>query len=235
MAKNPTPSFQVIKDDLLQKIRDGYWRPGDTIPGEETLAEQYNCSRMTVNRAVRELAELGILERKRKSGTKVVRQPERAAKFQIPLVRHEIEQSGAIYRYVLLEKQQLSASEALGAKMALKTGAPVLYVRCLHFADERPYQFEERWINLQAVPKAGGQSFETISPNEWLIEAAPFCEAEHSFSACNATPVQADLLGVKPNDALFQIERRTQTVEAVITLVRLLHPGATYKLISRSP
>jgi len=200
-------SFQAIKTDIMEKIKSRHWSAGDIIPGEEKLAKEYGCSRMTVNRALRELAESGIVERKRKSGTRVAHQPDRAAKLKIPIVRKEIEAKGAVYRYALIEKSIVSPPDGIRAKLSLASGSDVLHVRCLHFADETPYQYEDRWINLDRVPLAKDERFEEQSPNEWLVEKEPFSEAEHAFSAEIADKDIADILGIREGDALFVVER----------------------------
>ena len=50
------PSFQQIKDHILQRIHAGEWKEGDQIPTEAALGRQFGVARMTVNRALRELA-----------------------------------------------------------------------------------------------------------------------------------------------------------------------------------
>jgi len=226
-------SFQAIKTDIMAKIKSRHWPVGEIIPGEEQLAADYGCSRMTVNRALRELAEDGIVERKRKSGTRVAHQPARAAKLQIPIVRKEIEAKGAAYRYALIENTVVTPPEGIKAKLSMESPSKVLHIRCLHFADETPYQYEDRWINLERVPTAIDESFENISPNEWLVEKEPFSEAEHTFSADIADKEIASILGIKEGDALFVVERRTWQQSDTITAVKLTFPGASYKLISR--
>ena len=61
------------------------------MPGEVDLAEEFGCARATVNRAMRELADEGFIDRKRKAGTRIKSSPTRHAKFAIPLIRDEIE------------------------------------------------------------------------------------------------------------------------------------------------
>jgi len=227
-------SFQVIKLDILQRIRSREWQAGAYIPKEEDLAKSYGCSRVTVNRALRELADMGILERRRKAGTRVVNQPTRAAILRIPIVRKEIESRGAAYRYALLERAEMTAPQDIQAKLALSEPSDVLHVRCLHYSDEVPYQYEDRWINLSAVPNARDETFKEISPNEWLVANEPLLEAEHMFYAQIAKDKQAKLLDIAPGDALFVVERRTWSTTQTITAVKLFHPGATYKMISRT-
>ena len=84
-------AFRDVKDDIRRRIVGGDWAPGGLIPNEVELAEKFQCARATVNRALRELAEEGLLERKRKAGTRVRKSPLRRAQFEIPQVRQEIE------------------------------------------------------------------------------------------------------------------------------------------------
>ncbi|WP_169569078.1 UTRA domain-containing protein [Sneathiella limimaris] len=233
MRKKTKSSFQDIKADILEKIKTGLWSPGDTIPGEEKLAESYGCSRVTVNRALRELAETGFVERRRKSGTRVSEKTVRDARLQIPIVREEIEAKGAKYQFVLLDKTEIQATDKVRRLLGVSENAPVLHVRCLHLADGRPYQYENRWINLEKVPAARDQTFEAISPNEWLIRKEPFSNAEHTFSAALADEETAKLLEIEVGDALFVVERRTWQDDASITAVELKFPGASYKMTSR--
>ena len=87
-----TATYRDVKADLLSKIVRGEWAPGGLIPGEIELAEHYSCARATVNRAMRELADDGIVERRRKAGTRVRMAPVRQARFEIPLTRAEVEE-----------------------------------------------------------------------------------------------------------------------------------------------
>lgn len=89
-----TVTFKDVKADLLDQIARGAMPPGSLMPNEIDLAESYGCARATVNRAMRELADEGIVERKRKAGTRVRMTPIRQARFSIPIVREEIEAQG---------------------------------------------------------------------------------------------------------------------------------------------
>ena len=233
VRKPRTSSFQAIKTDILKKIKEGYWAPGDTIPGEESIATDYGCSRVTVNRALRELADSGYVERRRKSGTRVSMNMQRAARIEIPLVRKEIEAKGNAYSYLLLEKSEEKATDWVQVKLNLQKAGPVIHVRCLHLSNGTPYQYEDRWINLDRVPAARDETFNHISPNEWLVKEEPFSEAEHTFSAALADKETASLLEISENDPLFIVERRTWQADITITAVKLTFPGTTYKMISR--
>ena len=221
-----TATYRDVKADILEKITLGVWAPGSVIPKEVDLAETYDCARATVNRAMRELAEDGIVDRKRKAGTRVRMAPVREARFEIPIARKEIEDKGTRYRYSLVRKEITAAPDWLRARLKLKDNGVVLHLVCMHYADGNPYQFEDRWINLDLLPSAAEMSFSTVGPNEWLVATIPFSTAEISLLAVKADSELAEHLGCSPGDALFQAERSTWWSGQAITFVRLtFHQG----------
>ena len=96
------------------------------------------------------------------------------------------------------------------------------------------HQVEERWINLDVVPAARAADFAATGPNDWLIRAMPLSRVEHVFSAANADAAEAALLGLAPGAAVFVVERRTWIEGRAITRARLVHPGATPRLVART-
>lgn len=216
-------TYRDIKADILRKITQGEWKPGSLIPNEMELAESYGSARATVNRAMRELAEDGLIERKRKSGSRVRLTPVRQATFDIPIIRREIEEKGAVYRYSLVSSEVIRAPDWLRARLGLPPGDNVRHLICLHFANGFPYQLEDRWINLKLLPQARHVDFAAQGPNEWLIAQIPFSEVEISISATAADDAMAAHLGCASGDPLLQIERSTRWNGQPVTYVRLLH------------
>lgn len=229
MGADDKTSYRDIKKAILARIRDRTWGPGTLLPGEVELAEEFGCARATVNRAMRELSEEGIIDRKRKAGTRVNLAPVRLAKLAIPLVRAEIEGFGAAYRYALVHRQVITPPDGLRDRMRLGAGEKVLHLQCLHYADDAPFQFEDRWINIAVVPDVPEADFSATGPNEWLVAKVPYTDAEMQFSAIGATPEIARHLSVAPGEAVFLGERATWLADRTVTYVRLyFHSG--YKL-----
>ena len=224
--------YQDIKDEVLRRIRSNIWPPGASLPGEVALAEEFDCARATVSRAMRELETEGVLERKRKAGTRVRAAPARRAQFAIPLIREEIAATGAAYRYGLVDRHVTDAPGWLRARIELAPSDRVLHLRCMHYADNRPYQYEERWVNLTAVPEAETFDFAEVGPNEWLVQQVPFTDGDLVFSAARATADVADFLNVAEADAVFLIERTTWLEDVSVTYARLHFPG-NYRISSR--
>ena len=229
MTLQDRTGYRDVREEILRRIRDKTWAAGASLPNETDLAEELGCARATVNRAMRELADEGVLERKRKAGTRVAAAPVRRAQLKIPLVQGEVEATGAAYSYRLLERKVTPPPSAL--ERFLSDGE-VVCLRCLHMADELPFQAEERWISLGGVPAAGAETFSAVSPNEWLVKEVPFTDVEVTFSAQAATKDMAGLLGQAPGSPVFVTERATWANGRFITFARLHHPQ-THRMVAR--
>lgn len=226
--------YREIRDALLDRITSGHWGPGELIPGEVALAREFEVTRPTVGRALKDLADAGLIERRKRAGTRVARRSARDARLTISLVREEIEARGAAYRYQLLGRSVTAGPAGVRATLNLGPRDKLLHVRCLHFADSRPWQLEERWISLAAVPGARDAPFDRLSPNEWLVAEVPYSTAEHVLRAARPTAEEAELLALAPGEPLFAIERTTWMETRGVTFVRLLHPGDGFSLATRA-
>lgn len=219
-------SFQVVRDEVKRRIEARIWPQGSLLPTETQLAEEFNCARATVNRALRELAEQGFVERKRKSGTRVKKEPRKQAKLEISLARQTIENQNATYRYALVERNLGQIPGWLSSQLAVDPDARILHVICMHYADNRPFQLEERWINISTVPEVEHADLSKSGPHEWLLHAAPFTEAEIAFCAISADARLAEFMGTTSGTSLIQIERTTWKDGDPMTFARLTHtPG----------
>lgn len=216
-------TFRDVKATILRRITDGPWGPGTLLPGEIELAMEFGCSRTTVNRAMREVADLGLLDRRRKSGTRVRMAPLRQARFEIPLVRAEVEKTGATYRYALVSREEVIAPDWLRARMNSGPGEGMVHIVAMHYADGAPYQLEDRWISVSALPQVREQDFTGVGPNEWLIATVPFSQVEISFQAVAADRVTASHMGLTPGEPLFCAERTTWWQGPAITHVKLTY------------
>ena len=223
-------SYLEVKHHVLEKIRTGIWPPGTLVPKEQELADEFGCARMTVHRALRELAGEGLVERRRRSGTRVALHTTRSAPFEILRIDREVERHGATYRYRRLSRRILRPSDAVAARLGIPPTQETLRVDCLHFASDVPFQLEERWINLDVVPDAQTQSFLDTPANVWLLGRTPWSDIEHVISAQTASARIAGRLELDPGDALLIVERKTWLDARVITYVRMLHPGRFYRL-----
>ena len=217
----PLRTWRDVRAEVLARIRSRHWKPGDLIPGEADLAVEFGCARATVNRALRDLADAGLLDRKRRAGTRVATHPVGKATVAIPILRQEVEARGQSYGYGLIAQSVARPPADVAARMRLTAGTDAMRVTALHLADGHPYALEDRWINAAALPQLAEADFATISPNEWLVANAPLSHGDIAFSAMAASSEIAELLGCDPYAALFVIDRDTWDADRSVTSVRL--------------
>ena len=217
--------WEEIRAEVLRRIRARDWPPGALIPTEEDLAAEFGCARATVNRALRDLAGAGVLERRRKAGTRVALLPVRKATLDIPVIRREVEAQGRAHGFRLLARREGPVPLAVAMRLGLPEGARLLYLETLHLADGLPFAHETRWLNPAVLP-VPLPDFTALSVNEWLVAEVSDASGDIAFSAEAAGPREAEVLNVAEGAALFITERTTWTAEAAITWVRLAHaPG----------
>jgi GntR family histidine utilization transcriptional repressor len=224
---------QRIRYDIESKILSGKWPPGHRIPKEYALMEQYDCSRMTVNKVLSALAEAGFVERRRRAGSFVARSSVQSAILEIRDIKSEVTARGETYDYELIHRRRRSATRGDQERLGIAKGNDVLVVMARHFANGRPFTIEDRMLNLAAVPEAAHEDFSKISPNTWLLDEVPWTEAEHHIMAINADAVAAELLGIPIGTASLVIHRRTWRSGQLVTFVRLTFPGALYSLFAQ--
>lgn len=220
-----------IYADLEGLILSGELSPGDRIPFEHELTDRYGCSRMTVSKAISELAGRGLVTRRRRAGTFVAQPKAHAAVLAIPDLRAEVIERGQAYGYVLLERIEREPDGE--DEIELASGGLLLDLICLHSADGAPLALERRLIALGAAPKAIDVDFHTVPPGSWLLDSAPWTEAENRISAIAADARAARLLELKPGAACLCVERRTWRDGQGVTRVWQTFPGDRYDLVAR--
>ncbi len=230
MAAQKRINFQFVRDEVKRRIESRIWPQGSLLPTETQLAEEFNCARATVNRALRELADQGFVERKRKSGTRVKKEPSKQAKLEISLTRQTVQDQNSTYRYALVERNLVSSPGWLASQLSISSQTRVLHVICMHYADNRPFQLEERWINVEAAPEVEGADLSVSGPHEWLLNAAPFADVDVTICAISADSRLSEFLGTTTGAAMIQLERTTWLNGSPISFARLTHlPGYCIK------
>ena len=227
------PLWQQIQRAIARPILSGAWQAGTRVPSEIDLMARFGAARMTVHRALRNLAGDGLVARKRRVGTVVAPLPPERPVFEIWDIAAEIEAAGKAYRFDLIERAQSPSADPRRALLDLDADAEMLSLTLRHCADGEPVQFEERLINLAAAPAARDETFALTPPGRWLLRNVDWTEAEHAISARAAPDGIADRLDIEPGSACLIVERRTWNGTVPVTFARLWHPSETRRLIGR--
>jgi len=225
--------YAQVKEFISRKIQDGSWPAGHRLPSEHELVAQFGISRMTANRALRELVEQGRIVRMAGVGSFVAEDKPQSTLLRIANIASEIRQRGHDYRCELLTLERVAAPSDIAAWLDLHAGESVFHSVCLHRENETPVQLEERYVNPRVVPAFLEQDFTRVPPSEYLVRNVPFDQIEHVVDAVLPTAEQADRLAMAATDPCLLLTRRTWTRAVPVTMVRCLHPASRYRLGSR--
>jgi GntR family histidine utilization transcriptional repressor len=224
-------SWKEVRDQIRASILDRTYAPGDKLPRDADIADQLGCARSTVQRAMRDLSDAGLVERKRKGGTHVRTDPVTRATLDIPITRSEVEKRGGIYGYQLIDQSFAEVPREIAGKFGISEPTKMMRVQALHLADHKPHIFEDRWICADTVPDILEVDLSRESANEWLVRNKPYTRCDLRFYAISADAETAKTLNTKQGSALFVIERTTWIGIAPITLVKA-YTAPGYELLT---
>jgi GntR family histidine utilization transcriptional repressor len=228
-SANAAP-YARVKHYLKRELAQGRWTPGALMPSEAALVAKFGVSRMTVNRAIRELQSEGLVDRVQGAGTYAAQLHKVASTLTIRDLHEEIEARGHVHHAAVHLARKEAATAALAQRLALPTGAPVFHTLIVHHENGVPLQCEDRYVNPACAPGYLDVDFTRITPTHYLLEVAPLWEAQYSIEASAPTADEARLLGIADDDACLVIVRRTVSRGVPITIARLVHPGSRYLL-----
>ncbi|TNE63849.1 MAG: histidine utilization repressor [Alphaproteobacteria bacterium] len=229
----PLPRYEQVKRHILDGIEGGTYTAGDRLPSENELVRALSVSRMTVNRALRELTEEGHILRRAGLGSFVAGRRMRGHAADIVSIRAELADRGEAWSADVLALAALKADKDIAAHFAVAPGTRLFHLLVLHKGDGVPVELEERWVNPDIAPDLLAQDFCATTPTDYLLMVAPLLRAEHVVRAVAATPAESRKLDVKAGTACLEINRRTWTGERVASYARLLYPGDRYELSAR--
>jgi len=228
--RDPRAPYARVKQYLKDELERGRWAPGEQMPSEADLVALFGVSRMTVNRALRELQDAGLVTRTQGLGTFAAPLNRVSSRLTLNDIQDEIEARGHRHEARVHLQRQEDAPEALAQRLGIATGAPVFHTLIVHLEQGTPLQCEDRYVNVAAAPDYLGVDFTRQTPTRHLLEVAPEWEAQVSIEAALPTTLEARLLGIGRHDPCLVVVRRTVSRSLPVTLVRLVHPGSRYSL-----
>ncbi|NOZ43103.1 MAG: histidine utilization repressor [Alphaproteobacteria bacterium] len=224
------PLYRKVKNYIIDQIDSGELKPQQKIPSENQLVRIFGISRMTVNRAVRELTDEGFLVRLAGVGTFVAEIKVQSHLLEVHDIADEITARGHAYSRRVIEHDFIVAKTDILSRMAVSAATPVFHCLILHFEQYVPIQLENRYVNPVVFPGFGSVDLTKTTPYEYLMRVAPLQRAEHVVSAISPKTSVRAALELKDGEACLLLERRTWVKDKVATYVQLYHPGPRYSL-----
>ena len=229
-ATDVSAPYARVKQHLKDGLSRGRWSPGERMPSEAELVAQFGLSRMTVNRALKELQAEGLLQRVQGVGTFAAQLHRVSSTLTLRDLHEEIESRGHRHHAEVHTKRAQKAPAAIAARLGLAAGARVFHTVLLHFENGVPLQCEDRWVNPACSPTYLDADFTRTTPTQVLFETTALWRAQYTLEAACALPYEAHLLRIELDAPCLIVHRSTHTRDATITVARLVHPGQRWQL-----
>ena len=227
---NGKPRYQQLKDLIIDRIATGELRPNDRVPSEHELVEAMNVSRMTANRALRELNDEGYVERIAGRGTFVSDFRSQSHLVAVQNIADEIAARGHVHTCTVLRQSRQRARGEVAKALHVEQGTGVFHVLLVHLENGTPVQVEDRHVLASFAPDCLAQDFATTTPSAYLTSVAPLQEAEQVVRASMPNPAIRQSLDMEEGEPTLVVVRRTWSNGEPVTFGRFHHPGSRYEL-----
>ena len=232
-ANSPKPLYEQIKDYILHNIDIGEFEPDGRIPSERDLSKLFGVSRLTVNKAVRELTQAGVLYVRIGKGTFISSETFDQELDVLSSFSEEMQQRGRKPYSRVLDAEIMPASAEIARQLRLLVGVEVVLLKRLRMADGLPVALETSVFPAAACPDIferhdfTHESLYDVLRKQFNVHLV---RAEQTFEARRASYEDCDLLKVEEGSPILYIQRITYTdSDTPFEYVRSFYRGDRYK------
>jgi GntR family histidine utilization transcriptional repressor len=226
------PRHSEIKGYLMDQIRSGELQPEQKTESENELARRFGVSRLTVQRAIRELVAEGRLTRVQGSGTFVAAKPKGFSLFEVRGIADQVRQQGGDPQTDVLIQRQCVPDEKTRELFELAEGETVFQAVLLRRNRDEPVALETRTVRRDTYPDFLEHDFEQESMYDFLARHSVLGELETTLSAVLPDPLTCQRLGIRVGDPCLYLERRNRVQGKVLTLSGFTFAGSRMSLSS---
>jgi GntR family transcriptional regulator len=227
------PIYHQLYEILHNHIVRGEWQPGDMLPSESELIEQYQVSRITVRQALEALVNDGLIYRQRGRGTFVAHPTVEQGLSRIISFTDDMRQRGFRPDTEIISSDLVPAPQEIAEKLQVEAGDELVRLERLRLADGEPMSIEESHLVHRYCPGVLKYDYSQIPLTEVLDRDYGIrpVRAKQVIRAIPASSQLAEKLSISPKAALLYLERVSYSMANVpIEFLRLYHRGDRYAL-----
>jgi GntR family transcriptional regulator len=146
------PLYAVIKNAILENIKNQVWPSGTKLPSESELCNIYKASRITVRQALMELQNEGVVTKHHGKGTFVEKSKMTIGLFKLMGYTEQLKLKGIDVSQKILECKLVPASMMLSEKLKVALNDPVISIYRLRYANDEPYILSKTWLPWKLAP-----------------------------------------------------------------------------------
>jgi GntR family transcriptional regulator len=227
------PLYHQLYEIFTERIDSGYWKPGEMIPPESELGDQYQVSRMTIRQVLDMLVNEGRIYRERGRGTFISHLTMEQAMVQIISFTEDMQRRGFNPGTKVLSAELMKADKELASKLDINQGEELARIKRLRLADGEPMSIEESYLVHSYCPGILGHDFARNSLRITLDQGygIKLTHAKQVIKAMMPMPDLINILKLEKNIALLYIERTSYSQYNIpAEFLRLYNRGDRYHL-----
>lgn len=223
------PAYLVIAESIRQQVRNEQLKPGDRLPTERELVDEFGVARMTVRHALDTLQLEGLIERRRgrAGGTFVYAEKAVIESISVDGLQSRIVVEDSTIETKILGLQKLSATQEIAEKLEMRAGAEVWELKRLKFRDGEPVMLGIYFFPADIYPTLCEESV-AIPLGEMMKDRFDITPAHlvESVEPYLANEQESELLGLRDDQAALQITRQTKGRDGTIIEASrgIIHP-----------
>ncbi len=230
---NPLPYYQQLYAILRDEIINARWKPGDMMPSETEMIEQFDVSRITVRQALELLVEEGLIYRRRGRGTFVAVPGIEQGLNRIISFTEDMRRRGLHPGTDVLSTSVVPASEEIAGKLKVPVGEDLARYERLRLADGEPLSVEISHLVLRYCPGILDNNYAERPLREELERkySIHLTRAQQVIRATAADRRLAKQLSITEGAPIFYIERVSfSQLDVPVEFLQLYHRGDRYAL-----
>jgi GntR family transcriptional regulator, histidine utilization repressor len=232
-SSTPLPLYAKVKQYILDGVERGEWKEGSRLPSEHELRAALGVSRMTINRALREMSDSGLVTRVQGVGTFLATPTPKSPLVEIADIADDIRLRGHDHGLRLVRLEAVQASAELALIFDTRPGAKLFHSVVVHLEDGVPVQLEERYVTPFFAPKYLEQDFSKTTTTHYLRSISPATEVENQVAAIRPDVKTCRFLKIDRDEACLLLSRKTWVGGTATTKNYFTYPGSRYVLGSR--
>lgn len=228
---HPTPLYAQVEEVLKERLRRE-WRPGEQIPSEAQLCEQYQISRITLRHAIARLVNQGLLERGRGRGT-FVRDTHLTAEVRsVSSFTDEISNLGMKAGSTIKAIERVPADFEHSEIFGIPEGDELIRISRIRTGDGVPIGIQETYLVGRLFPEleqylGDNTSLYSVLTTRFGLRPA---EAVETYSVGLLSKEEAELLSAKPGVPVFKVARTTRTATETFEHTSSVMLGDKYRI-----
>lgn len=212
--QSDVPLHAVIRSELLAEIDSGHFAPGDQIPTEPELIAQFQVSRTTVRRALRDLEMTGRITRQPGRGS-FVREPRLEPRLdRLTGFVEDMSALGLSASARVISVEEIRARGDVAENLKVRPGVTIVHIQRVRLADGSPISFDDSYFRANIGRQIAAENLE-IDPFYSILESKyrlPLSEADYVVAASLADTRVAELLRTQPGAPILHLERTSYLV-----------------------